>query len=221
MEFDTEGREGMSGGHTTGPGGGDESGGEMVDLAVDIPIWDRFFLPAPLVIVGTKEGERFDLAPKHMALPVGWQNYFGFVCTPRHGTYQNAQREGAFTVSVPGPDQVVMTSLSAQPRGESGATPGLELFPTEPAKVVDGVLLRDAAVHLECELDRVVDGFGVNSLIIGRVVAARVRAASLRTSDSADAELLERSPLLVYLSPGRFAEVSTSHAFPFPADFRR
>jgi flavin reductase (DIM6/NTAB) family NADH-FMN oxidoreductase RutF len=221
MESDTESRKGTSGGHSAGSGGDDESGRTMVDLAVDIPIWDRFFLPAPLVVVGTKEGEGFDLAPKHMALPIGWQNYFGFVCTPRHGTYHNAQREGAFTVSLPRPDQIVMTSLSAQPRGESGATQGLELLPTEPAEVVDGVLLRGAAVHLECELDRVVDGFGVNSLIVGRVVAARVRADTLRTSDSADAELLEQSPLLVYVSPGRFAEVSTSRAFPFPADFRR
>lgn len=201
--------------------GGGPAGGEMVDLAVDTPIWERFFLPAPLVVVGTKEGEGFDLAPKHMAIPVGWENYFGFVCTPRHGTYHNAKREGAFTVSVPRPSQLVVTSLSAQPRDASGATRGIDLLSTEPARVVEGVLLRDASVHLECELDRVVDGFGVNSLVVGRVVAARVRADSIRASEASDAELLERSPLLVYLPPGRFAEVSSTKAFPFPADFRK
>jgi flavin reductase (DIM6/NTAB) family NADH-FMN oxidoreductase RutF len=194
---------------------------EMVDISVDRPIWERFFFPAPLVIIGTKEGDGFDLAPKHMAMPIGWENYFGFVCTPRHGTYHNAKREGTFTVSVPQPSQLVATSLSAQPRDASGATSGLELLPTEPAHVVEGILLRDASLHLECEVDRIIDGFGKNSLIVGTVVAARVHPDALRTSEASDEELLARSPLLVYLSPGRFAKVSTSKAFPFPADFRR
>ena len=44
------------------------------------------------------------------------------------------------------------------------------------AGTVDGVLLEGAYMVLECRLDRIVDGFGVNSLIIGRVVAARVAA---------------------------------------------
>ena len=37
-------------------------------------------------------------------------------------------------------------------------------------------------MYLECELDRIVDGFGVNSLIIGRVVAARVAEDSERVT---------------------------------------
>ena len=44
----------------------------------------------------------------------------------------------------------------------------------ELASEVDGVLLDHAYLHFECELDRIIDGFGVNSLIVGRVVAARV-----------------------------------------------
>jgi flavin reductase (DIM6/NTAB) family NADH-FMN oxidoreductase RutF len=185
------------------------------------PVWERFFMPSPLVLVGTKEGDGYDLAPKHMAFPMGWENFYGFVCTPRHATYHNAARTGQFTVSFPRPAQLVLTSLVAQTRGEDGSTPGIESLPTERARVVDGILLSQAYVQLECELDRVVDGFGPNSLIVGRLVAARVSPDAARTSDLSDTELLERSPLLTYLHPGRFAEVGQSRAFPFPADFRK
>ena len=95
----------------------------MTYTAMDVanPIWDRFFWVSPLVIVGTSEPDgSYDLAPKHMATPMGWQNYFGFVCTPRHATYTNTIREEAFTVSYPRPDQLVHTSLSAVPRCEDG-----------------------------------------------------------------------------------------------------
>jgi len=89
----------------------------LVELDVRAPVWDRFFTVAPLVLVGTREPDgRFDLAPKHMVLPLGWQNYFGFVCTPRHATYFNAWRERAFTVSFPRPDQLVEASLAASGR---------------------------------------------------------------------------------------------------------
>ena len=55
------------------------------------PIWERFFTVAPLVVVGTREEDGSpDLAPKHMAGPVSWQNFFGFVCSPTHATYANA-----------------------------------------------------------------------------------------------------------------------------------
>lgn len=194
----------------------------MADLSLDYPLWERFFIASPLVVIGTREGEGFDLAPKHMAMPLGWGNYFTFVCTPRHGTYQNAREAGAFTVSFPRPSQLLETSLTAAPRTvEGGPTPGLEDLPVVPARQVDGVLLRDACVHLECELDRTVDGFDDASLVIGRVVSARVREDALRTREHDDQELLGRAPLLVYLHPGRDATVSETKAFPFPSDFER
>jgi flavin reductase (DIM6/NTAB) family NADH-FMN oxidoreductase RutF len=209
-------------GDDTGPGHpGVGSGDEWVELDMSAPIWERFFMPAPLVLVGTREGEGHDLAPKHMAFPLGWENYFAFVCTPAHATYHNARDAGGFTVSVPRPSQLVLTSVAAQPRDEDGEVPGLELLPVEPARVVDGVVLAGAYVQMECELDRVIDGFGENSLIVGRVVAARVHPDAVRTSDESDTELVRRSPLLAYLHPGRFSEISDSRAYPFPADFRK
>ena len=91
----------------------------LVELDVSHPGWERFFWVAPLVLVGTREADgSHDLAPKHMAMPVGWENYFGFVCTPRHHTYLNIRRSGVFTISYPRPDQLVLASLPAYtPRG--------------------------------------------------------------------------------------------------------
>lgn len=193
----------------------------IVPLAVGSPIWNRFFLVAPLVIVGTREPDvGHDLAPKHMAMPLGWQNYFGFVCSERHTTQRNAQRTGAFTVSFPRPEQFLEAGLAAGGRLEDLSKPGLAALATRPATQVDGVLVSGAAAWLECELERVVDGLGENTLLVGKVVAAAVDERSLRDPDTDDAELLEGAPLLAYLSPGRFARVAGSMSFPFPADFR-
>ena len=61
-------------------------------LDISNPVWEQVFTVAPLVVVGTKEGEKYDLAPKHMAIPIGFDNYFGFVCTPEHKTYHNIKK---------------------------------------------------------------------------------------------------------------------------------
>ena len=193
----------------------------MVDLDVGHPLWDRFFWVAPLVLVGTLEEDgTFDLAPKHMAMPMGWQNLFGFVCTPRHGTYGNARREGGFAVSWPGPEQLVQTSLAAAPR-EEGSKPSVTAFPVAAATVVPGVVVPGASLQMECELERIIDGFGENSLIVGRVVAARGREALLRDPDRDDADLIRAAPVLAYLHPGRLAFISDTQAFPFPAGMRK
>ena len=65
----------------------------LVRLDTDYPVWEQFYTVSPLVVVGTKDVDGFDLAPKHMAFPLSWENYFGFVCTPSHRTYQNVVRE--------------------------------------------------------------------------------------------------------------------------------
>ncbi len=194
----------------------------FVSLDPEQPIWDRFFTVAPLVIVGSKQTDgTYDLAPKHMAMPIGWQNYYGFVCSARHATYRNIEREGAFTVSFPRPTQVVTSSLAASPRCDGDEKPILTVLPTRPATRVDGVLVEDCSLALECELDRITDGFGANSLIIGRVVAAVVDERDLRISERDEGEQIFDSPLLVYLSPGRYAEIRETARFPFPKGFSR
>ena len=89
----------------------------LVELDPVSGLWSRFFTIAPLVLIGTREEDGGDdLAPKHMVMPLGWRDYFAFVCTPRHGTYINTKREQAFTVTYAQPDQVLLSSLSATPR---------------------------------------------------------------------------------------------------------
>lgn len=200
----------------------DAPSSELISLGVEHPIWNRFFHVAPLIVVGTREPDgSFDLAPKHMAAPMGWGNYFGFVCTPAHGTYANAKREGAFTVSYPRPSQILTASLASAPRCEGDQKPSLEALRTFPAQVVDGVLLDDAYLHLECETYKIVDGFDQNSLITGRVVEAHVSASALRHADEDDRDMILEAPMLAYLAPGRYAEISESFAFPFHAGWSR
>ena len=107
---------------------------DLIELDISQPIWERFFWVAPLVLVGTREQDgKHDLAPKHMATPMGWENYYGFVCTPRHHTYSNIEREGVFTVSYPRPSQLVLTSLAASPRCGAEEKPALSVLPVFPA----------------------------------------------------------------------------------------
>lgn len=194
----------------------------LVTLPMEVPIWERFFSVFPLVLVGTREADGgYDLAPKHLAIPMSWQNWFGFVCTPRHRTYQNVQRQRAFTVSYPRFEQIVYASLAAGPRGTDASKPSLQALPVFPARVVDGVLVEGCDVYLECELDRLVDGLGDNSLIIGRIVAAHVHPRALRGDDREDNELIHDQPLFAYLYPERCAAIAQSQGFPMPAGFKR
>jgi flavin reductase (DIM6/NTAB) family NADH-FMN oxidoreductase RutF len=195
---------------------------QLVPLSPDRPVWDRVFSVAPLVIVGSKEGDgRYNLAPKHLAMPLGWENYYCFACSPRHSTYHNIRDHGVFTVSFPRPTEVLYASLAAAPRCEDRSKPTLLALPTFPARSVDGVLVGQCYFYLECTLHSVLDGFGETSLIIGKVVAAAAHPDALRDTDRDEADQLFQFPLLAYLSPGRLAEVRHTTAFPFPRGFSR
>jgi len=193
----------------------------LVALDLRQPIWERFFTVAPLVLVGTTDADgAADLAPKHMAFPLGWDNYFAFVCAPSHSTYRNIERTGSFAVSYPRPADIVAASLTAAPRCED-AKPVVGLLDTFRAERADGVFIKNGYLYLECELVRIVDGFGRNALIAGKIVAAHADPVALRGIDRDDAELLLGAPQLAYLYPGRFAVIEQTQAFPFPAGMRR
>ncbi len=194
----------------------------IVTLDTSAPIWDHFFTVTPLVVIGTKEESRYDLAPKHMATPLGHDNFFGFVCTPRHSTYHNVNREGHFTVSFPKPDQVVLASLAASPRcGENGdQKPILGNLPIFPAPKVDAPFLEDGYLFFECKHQKTVDGFGQYSLICGKITGAYVDETYLRVSEQDEQEMIFNAPMLAYLAYGRFAEIKRSWAFPLPKNFK-
>ena len=126
-------------------------------VAVDttVPVWEQFFTVAPLVLIGTRDADgSLDLAPKHMVTPMGWQNYFGFVCTPRHSTCSNIERTGEFTVSYPKPSQVLITSLAASPRAAQGSKPVIDFLSTFPATQVDASFVADGYLYFECRVRR-------------------------------------------------------------------
>jgi flavin reductase (DIM6/NTAB) family NADH-FMN oxidoreductase RutF len=197
---------------------------ETVNLPLSAPVWEQVFTVAPLVLVGTTEPDgSSDLAPKHMATPLGWGDRYGFVCTPRHATHANIERTGVFTVSFPHDQQVVQAALAATRRDAQGAKPLLGALPTFRARQVDGVLVHGCALFLECELDQIVAGLGDGDaeLIVGRIVSAAARPERVRGPDVDDADLLLRAPLLAYVSPGRYAAVGETFSFPFPSEFSR
>jgi len=194
----------------------------LVDLDISSSIWESFFTVFPLVVIGTREADGSDdLAPKHMAMPMSWENHFGFVCTPRHNTYQNIQRDRQFSVTYMRPSQTVLASLAATPRCEDGSKPITQALPTFAAETINAAFVEDGYLFLECELQQMVDGLGENSLIIGRIISARVAEDALRSSDQDDEDLVYSAPLLAYLYPGRFAEITNSNKLPFPAGFKR
>ena len=119
------------------------------------------------------------------------------------------------------PTQTVLASLAASPRCDDGSKPITQSLPTFAAQKIDAAFVADGYLFLECELQQMVDNLGENSLIIGRIIAAQVAEDAFRSSDQDDADLLLSAPLLAYLYPGRFAEVSSSNQLPFPAGFKR
>jgi flavin reductase (DIM6/NTAB) family NADH-FMN oxidoreductase RutF len=156
-----------------------------------------------------------------MAMPLGWQNYYAFVCSPQHATYRNIRRERQFTVSFPRPSEIVASSLAASPRCEDDTKPALALLPRRRAATVDGVLIDDCYLYLECTLHSMLDGFGANSLIIGDIVAASASEEYLRMDDRDGGDQLFQSPLLVYINPGRYATLRETSQFPLPEGFSR
>lgn len=193
----------------------------IVSLDLAGSLWEQVFTVAPLVVVGSLEPSgALDLAPKHQALPLGWGNRFGFVCRPEHATYRNLRERGEFSVTFPIADEVLLTALAASPREDDDTKPALRALPTLDPVRISTPLFANGYLFLECRLDRIVDGFGEHSLIAGEIVAARARREALRLADLDEQEVVERTGLLVFVAPSRFAAIRESRSFPFPAGFR-
>jgi len=194
----------------------------LTSLNLDFPVWEQIFTVHPLVIIGTVGTDSSqNFAPKHMAFPLGWKNYFGFVCTPKHQTYQNIKETGVFTVTYPKPEQVVITSLTASPRCDDGTKPDLKPIKTFPASEIDGHFIEDGYFFLECKLKKFVDGFGENSLILAEIIAARAWSDVIKNPSHSDNETIYNHPQLAYIAPGRYAVIDETQAFPFPKDFKK
>lgn len=194
----------------------------LTSLNLEFPVWEQVFTVHPLVIVGTLNADSApNFAPKHMVFPLGWKNYFGFVCTPKHETYQNIKKTKVFTVTYPKPDQIVVASLTASPRCDDNKKPAIESLETMPASEIDGYFIKDGYVFLECRLMKIIDGFGDNSLILSEIVGAHAWSDVIKNPSHSDNESIYYHPQIAYISPGRFAIIDETQAFPFPANFKK
>lgn len=196
---------------------------DFISLDVKESIWDHFYTVAPLVVIGSKEGKGFDLAPKHMATPLGFSDYFGFVCTPRHKTYHNIKEHLRFSVSFVTPDQILLSSLAAMPRGsvKDFNHEITEQLPTLSSEDGKSIFLLDSYVMLDCSLYKVIDGFDDYSIITGRIENAKVHKDYKIVSDEGNQKQLYDHPLVAYIAQGRFATVKETLRYPFPKDFLR
>ena len=153
----------------------------LISLATDRPIWDRFFGVVPLVIVGSKEEDgQYNLAPKHLAMPLGWENYYCFVCSPRHTTYHNIRRTASSRSAIRGRRRCCWPAWRRPPAAKTTPSRASWCCRPFPARQVDGVLVKGCYLFLECTLHSILDGFGPNSLIIGNVVAAAAHEDAVR-----------------------------------------
>lgn len=196
---------------------------DFISLNVKESIWEHFYTVAPLVVIGTKENQGFDLAPKHMATPLGFSDYFGFVCTPRHNTYHNIKKHSRFSVSFVKPDQVLLSSLAAIPRCAvddftEEITPHI---PTVNGKDRETVFVKDSYVMLDCKLHKIIDGFDDYSLITGKIEKAMVHRDYKIVSDEGHQKQIYDHPLLAYIAQGRFASIKETLSYPYPKDFQR
>ena len=202
----------------------EENSDEMIELDVEQDIWSRAYTVHSLIIIGSKEEDgNYNFAPKHMAMPLGFSNHFGFIGTPRKSTYRNIQREKVFTVSYPKPSQLTVSSLAATQREDDDSKPILDQIPTAPAQEIEGYFVKDSYFQLECKLTECLGKFGEWELIVGEIIAARIdKRMSRKISDSAgEGQLIYNNPLLAYLHPNRFSVIKESNVFPFPKEFKR
>ena len=194
----------------------------FVSLDMKKSIWDHFYMVAPLVIIGSKENGNFNLAPKHMATPIGFSNYFGFVCTPRHTTYSNIKKEKKFTVSFVKPSQVVISSLAATPRTEKNqCSKSIITSLSTISSPTGNLFIEDSYVLFECELFKIIDGFDDYSIITGKIKNALVHKNFKIYSDMDEQMHLQENPLLGYIAQGRFASINETFKFPFPRNFQK
>lgn len=195
----------------------------LVKLNIANSFWDQVFTVAPLIVVGTKEGTDYDLAPKHMATPIGQSNYYAFVCTPNHSTYHNVKKTREFSVSFPIPDKIVLTSLSASPRCEdlNYKKSIVDILPTEKCESIDSVFFKDSYLFLECELVKIIDGFDNYSIIAGKIKEAFVNKDYIKVFDKEEYSQIYNNPLLAYIAYGRFARINETFSFPFPKGFKK
>ncbi len=196
---------------------------DFISLELKDSIWEHFYTVAPLVVIGSKEIQGFDLAPKHMATPLGFSDFFGFVCTERHCTYHNIKKHGRFSVSFIKPDQILLSSLAAIPRCSVNnfSQDITQHIPSVLSEDGEMIFVKDSYAILDCSLHKIIDGFDDYSIITGRIRSAQVHRNYKIVSDEGHQKQIYDHSLLAYIAPGRFANIRETLSYPYPKDFQR
>jgi flavin reductase (DIM6/NTAB) family NADH-FMN oxidoreductase RutF len=85
-----------------------------------------------------------------------------------------------------------------------------------PSRVVSVPGIRECRAIPECVRHQVINDFGDDSLIIGRVVAARLDAGLAPPTP----DVLEANPILVYVHPNHHAVIGSALRFDFPHNYK-
>jgi flavin reductase (DIM6/NTAB) family NADH-FMN oxidoreductase RutF len=148
------------------------------------------------------------------------EEYFVFVCTPEHHTYQNAKASGEFVVNYPGPELIEKVSAASR-FAENVDEVALSGLTTIPSLVVKPPRIRECRVHLECKVVDFKD-FDDGSMILGKVVSrSGDREISFKKGTAEEnINLLSTHPLLTYVYPNHYARINTAEKFVFPENYK-
>jgi flavin reductase (DIM6/NTAB) family NADH-FMN oxidoreductase RutF len=182
----------------------------------------RYFTVKPLILVTTLGPTGLpNVAPKTQNMDIGRrEQYFAFVCTPQHHTYQNAKANKEFVVNYPGPKLIEKVSAAAQLAEDSDET-ALAGLTSIPSLVVKPPRIKECYLHLECRLLEIKD-LEDSSLVLGRIVArsADKEVSFERGKSKENIRLLSEHPLLAYVYPDHYAEIGVAEEFVFPKNYK-
>lgn len=182
----------------------------------------RYFTIKPIILVTTLGGNGLpNVAPKTQCMSVGrHEEYFAFVCTPKHHTYQNAKANKEFVVNYPGPELIGKVSAASQFAENVDEVASSELT-SIPSLVVKPPRIKECMVHLECKVVDIKDLDG-DSIILGKVVArSSNREISFKREMAEESiNLLSKHPLLAYVYPNHYTRIDTAEKFIFPKNYK-
>jgi len=182
----------------------------------------RYYSVKPIILVTTIGPSGIsNVAPKTQCMDVGRrEEYFAFVCTPQHHTYQNIKANREFVVNYPGPELIQKVSATSQfaEKVDEIALAGLTSIPS---LVVKPPRIKECKVHLECRLTEIKD-LDVGSIILGKIVArsATQEVSFEREKAEENINLLLNHPLLAYVYPDHYTAIQAATKFIFPKNYK-
>jgi len=193
-----------------------------MSVKVQLDSHARYFTVKPTILVTTLgPGNIPNVAPKTQCMDVGRrEEYFAFVCTPKHHTYQNAKANKEFVANYPSPELIQKVSATSQ-SAENVDEIALVGLTGIPSLVVKPPRIKECRVHLECKVVEIKD-LDVASIILGKVVArsASKEASFERGKAKERINLLSNHPLLAYVYPDHYTTIGSATEFIFPKNYK-